>query len=58
MADLYDNKQDLKVRQLWMELIYKYNIDICLKAVKDKGYLNTEEKETMFLEVVNDLEGL
>lgn len=29
-----------------------------MKSVKDKGYLDTEEKETMFLEVVNDLEGL
>ncbi len=39
-------------------LIHSYNLDLCLETIKNRNCFDTEEKETMYLEVVSDLESL
>jgi len=58
IAELYDNKQDLLVWEKWKKLIRCYNVDLCLEAIKHWNCFDTEEKETMYLEVVSDLESI
>lgn len=57
IADLYDNKSDLKVRNEWSYLIEHYNIDLCLKTIKDKNLI-ADETENLYHNLVNDLESL